>query len=35
MLKHLREAALVVFTILAIPALIMLPFFLSGFIGLR
>ena len=33
MSKYLREAALVLITVLAIPALIMLPFLLAGFIG--
>ena len=32
-MKRLIEAAMVVFTIFAIPILIMLPFLLSGFIG--
>ena len=32
-MKSLRHAALVLFTVLGIPALIALPFLLSGFIG--
>lgn len=32
-MKPLRTAAFVLFTILGIPALIALPFLLSGFIG--
>ena len=32
-MKSLRDAAFVLFTVLGIPALIALPFLLSGFLG--
>jgi len=34
-MKTLRQAALVLFMIFGIPALIVLPFLLSGFVGLK
>lgn len=35
MKKPVRDAAMVAFMIFGIPALVMLPFLLSGFIGVK